>query len=100
MLLCVACTSTRRTGTEYSILEYQRQIDRLESELRSRDTAIANTVRELESITGRSESVGSTVDDAIRELDSYQQTVERVIRGLAATETESKATSESAHLSD
>jgi chromosome segregation ATPase len=77
ILLC-CCNSTRRTDN--SILEYQRQIDKLENELRSRDRAIETGIRQLEGITRRSEEMGTDIDSIIGELDSYQQTVERMLQ--------------------
>ena len=58
LFLAVSCVS-RRTGIDNNILSHQREIDRLEEELRNRDRAVENAVRELEAITSRStEMVG------------------------------------------
>lgn len=78
LALC-ACTTVRR-GPDTTILEYQRQVDRLEEELRNRDRAIENSLRELETITRRSEAMGGNIDDIIRELDLYHAAVQRLLR--------------------
>ena len=81
MLLLVGCCSTRR-GTDRQILEYQKQIDEYESELRARDRAIESAIRGLEVVTTRSEAMGNDFDDVIRELDEYQRAVEQCLREL------------------
>lgn len=90
-LLFCTCSSTRTDGL---VLEHQEQIDRLESELRSRDRAIDNAVRELESITARSTTMEGTIDDVIELFDEYQRTVERLLRdyrkGTSTLEASSK----------
>lgn len=85
VLLC-CCNSTRRTDN--TILEYQRQIDKLENELRSRDRAIETGIRQLEGITSRSSDMGADIDSIIRELDEYQRTVERMLRGYRETKSQ------------
>jgi len=76
-LLICSCTSTR---VDEQVLEYQRQIDRLEESIRSRDRAIEECIRELEALTTRSESMGTEIDDLIRELDEYHSAVERLLQ--------------------
>ena len=93
--LLTACCSTGKR-TDQSILDYQRQIDRLEEELRARDRAIEDSYRRLESITARSEAMGGDIDDIIELLDEYQRTVERCLQdyraaGLRKQETEEDA---------
>lgn len=83
MLFC-SCNTTR--GTDRAILEYQRQVNRLEEELRARDRAIEAGVRRLEAITERSESMGGDIDEIIRELDEYQRAVERMLQDYRGTE--------------
>lgn len=85
VFLLSACTSTKRVDRQ--VLEYQRQIDRLEEELRARDRAIDSSVRELEAITERSRGMEADIDDIIRELDEYQRAVERLIRDYRSAET-------------
>ena len=82
-LFCGCICTTRTNG---QILEYQRQIDRLEAELRARDRAIETSVRELESITARSSEMGEDIDGIIRELDEYQRTVERLLQNYRNAE--------------
>jgi len=77
VMLLSACACTR--GTDNTILEYQRQVSRLEEELRARDRAIANTVDRLEAVTERSREMGTDIDSIIKELDEYQRTIERII---------------------
>lgn len=79
-LLCSGCQSSR--GVDGQILEYQRQIDRLESELRDRDRTIEDCARELRNITERSEAMGTDIDSIIRELDEYQRTVQRLLQSI------------------
>jgi hypothetical protein len=77
-LLNACCTTGTRTDGQ--ILEYQKQIDRLEEELRNRDRAIDNAVRELEAITTRSRDMEADIDTIIREFDEYQRAVERLLQ--------------------
>lgn len=86
LILFTGCCSTRRTDGQ--ILEYQRQIDQLESELRARDRAIDSSIRELEAITSRSRGMEADIDDIIRELDEYQRAVERLIQSYRTGKTE------------
>ena len=77
-ILCVlltTCSSTRHTDRD--VLSHQAEIDRLENELRNRDRAIDNAVRELESITARSTGMEGTVDELIQLFDEYQRAVEQ-----------------------
>lgn len=78
LILLTGCCSTRRVDRQ--VLEYQRQIDQLESELRARDRAIDSSIRELEAISSRSRGMEADIDDIIRELDEYQRAVERLIQ--------------------
>lgn len=79
-LLCSGCKSSR--AVDGQILEYQRQIDKLESELRDRDRTIEDCARELRNITERSEAMGTDIDSIIRELDEYQRTVQRLLQSI------------------
>lgn len=81
VMLCGCCTSR---AVDEQVLEYQRQIDRLEEELRARDRAIATSIDRLEAITSRSSEMGTDIDSIIRELDDYQQTIERVLSDYKA----------------
>ena len=80
VMLCGCCTP--RSADE-QVLEYQRQVDRLEEELRARDRAIATSIDRLEAITNRSAEMGAKmgtdIDSIIRELDDYQRTIERIL---------------------
>ena len=75
--LC-ACVSSRHT--EQSVLEHQKQIDRTEESIRTRDRAIDTCIRELAYIAGRSEEMGGDIDDIIRELDLYHAAIQRLLR--------------------
>lgn len=85
LILLTGCCSTRRVDRQ--VLEYQRQIDQLESELRARDRAIDSSVRELEAISSRSRGMEADIDDIIRELDEYQRAVERLIQSYRTGKT-------------
>lgn len=89
LMLC-GCCSTR--ATDRQILEYQRQVDRLEEELRTRDRAIATSIDRLEAITSRSTEMGTDIDSIIGELDEYQRTIERILSDYkAVSETSEKS---------
>lgn len=92
LLLC-GCSSTRRVDGD--IISHQAEIDRLESELRNRDRAIDNAVRELEGITARSTEMEGTVDELIQLFDEYQRAVERLLRDYRATESPGKVSVQS-----
>ena len=95
--LCVcACTSSRHT--EQSILEHQKQIDRTEESIRTRDRAIDTCIRELAYIAGRSEEMGGDIDDIIRELDLYHAAVQRLLRAAGYTANEEQAAEESSDM--
>ena len=79
------CSCVYTTRTDKQILEYQRQIDRLEAELRARDRAVEAGIRELERITTRSSEMGADIDGIIRELDEYQCAVERLLQNYRDT---------------
>ena len=77
LCLC-ACASSRHT--EQSVLEHQKQIDRTEESIRTRDRAIDTCIRELAHIAGRSEEMGEDIEDIVRELDLYHTAVQRLLR--------------------
>lgn len=82
LCLC-ACASSRHT--EQSVLEHQKQIDRTEESIRTRDRAIDTCIRELAYIAGRSKEMGGDVEDIIRELDLYHTAVQRLLRAAGYT---------------
>ena len=82
LCLC-ACASSRHT--EQSVLEHQKQIDRTEESIRTRDRAIDTCLRELAYITGRSEEMGGDIEDIVRELDLYHAAVQRLLRAAGYT---------------
>ena len=78
-VLCSCATRVIR-GSDTAIINHQTEINRLENELRNRDRAIDNAVRELEDITARSSAMEGTVDEIIGLFDEYQRTVEQLLR--------------------
>lgn len=82
LCLC-ACASSRHT--EQSVLEHQKQIDRTEESIRTRDRAIDTCIRELAYIAGRSEEMGGDIDDIITQLDLYHTAVQRLLRAAGYT---------------
>lgn len=82
LCLC-SCASSRHT--EQSVLEHQKQIDRAEESIRTRDRAIDACLRELAYITGRSEEMGGDIDDIITQLDLYHTAVQRLLRAAGYT---------------
>lgn len=82
LCLC-ACVSSRHTGQP--VLEHQKQIDRTEESIRTRDRAIDTCIRELAYIAGRSEEMGGDIEDIIRELDLYHAAVQRLLRAAGYT---------------
>lgn len=77
-LLLTSCITNRRTDS--AIIEYQREIDRLESAIQQYDTAMRNSAERLRDITVRSISMEGTVDEIIGLFDEYQRGVEQLIR--------------------
>lgn len=92
LCLC-ACVSSRHT--EQSVLEHQKQIDRTEESIRTRDRAIDTCIRELAYIAGRSEEMGGDIEDIIRELDLYNTAVQRLLRAAGYTASNKQAAEES-----
>ena len=82
LCLC-SCASSRHT--EQSVLEHQKQIDRTEESIRTRDRAIDTCLRELAYIAGRSEEMGGDIEDIVRELDLYHTAVQRLLRAAGYT---------------
>lgn len=90
-LLYMSCTSTNAgTSTDTAVLNYQKQIDRLENELNSRDRAIENGIRRLESITERCTIETGTVDEIIELFDEYQRGIEQLLYDYYKTDTRIK----------
>lgn len=95
-ILCVllaGCTSTRYTDGD--VIKHQAEIDKLENELRNRDRAIDNAVRELEGISARSSGMEGTVDELIELFDEYQRAVERLLHDYRAAESPGKVSVQS-----
>ena len=92
LCLC-SCASSRHT--EQSILEHQKQIDRTEESIRTRDRAIDTCLRELAYISARSEEMGGDIDDIITQLDLYHAAVQRLLRAAGYTADNEQAAEES-----
>lgn len=93
-VLCTgSCVSTGRVDP--AILEYQRQIDELESRVRSYEATTEYTIRELETVSGRASKMGTTIDELIELFDEYQRTVERILYNYRATESKVEYKTES-----
>ena len=86
ILWLTSCQSNRAAAR--NILEYQKQVDRLEEELRNRDRAVEDAIRELAAITARSEAMEGDIDSVIRLFDEYQRAVERLLQYDRSTDTE------------
>ena len=97
LCLC-ACTSSRHT--EQSVLEHQKQIDRTEESIRTRDRAIDTCLRELAYISGRNKEMGGDIEDIIRELDLYHAAVQRLLRAAGYTTDNKQAAEESSDMPD
>ena len=89
--LCLCACATSR-HTEQSVLEHQKQIDRTEESIRTRDRAIDTCIRELAHIAGRSEEMGGDIDDIVRELDLYHTAVQRLLRAAGYRTDEEQTT--------
>ena len=93
-IICLCLCSCASSGhTEQSLLEHQKQIDRAEEGQRVRDRAIETCIRELASISERSEGMGGDIEDIIRELDLYHEAVQRLLRA-AGYRTDEEQTAE------
>mgnify|MGYP002624467033 CR=1 FL=1 len=77
-LLLTGCVTNRRT--DRTVIEYQKQIDRLESTIEQYDTAMRNSAERLRDITTRSVTMEGTVDEIIGLFDEYQHGVDQLIR--------------------
>lgn len=90
-LITIVCTTgccTKRADTRRTVLEHQREIDNLESELRSRDRTIADTIRSLEAIEGRSSQMGNDIDEVIQLFEEYQRRVQCALARLRESQGE------------
>ena len=104
IFLCIAClwlcARASSRYTEQSVLEHQKQIDRTEESIRTRDRAIDTCIRELAHIAGRSEEMGGDIDDIIRELDLYHAAVQRLLRATGYRTDEEQTAEESSDMVD
>ncbi len=104
IFLCIAClcfcSCASSRHTEQPLLEHQKQIDRVEEGKRVRDRAIDTCVRELASISERSEGMGGDIEDIIRELDLYHEAVQRLLRAAGYTTDEEQTAEEDSNMHD
>ena len=95
ILWLTSCQSNRATAR--NILEYQKQVDRLEEELRNRDRAVDSAIRELAAITARSEAMEGDIDSVIRLFDEYQRAIDRLLQYDRSSDTEASYQNKSNH---
>ena len=104
IFLCIAClclcSCVSSRHTEQSVLEHQKQIDRTEESIRTRDRAIDTCLRELAHIAGRSEEMGGDIDDIITQLDLYHAAVQRLLRAAGYTADEEQTVEKNTNMSD
>ena len=104
ILICIAClclcSCASSRHTEQSVLEHQKQIDRVEESIRARDRAIDTCLRELAYITGRSEEMGGDIKDIIRELDLYHAAVQQLLQATGYTAGKKQAIKKSSNMPD
>ena len=91
LMLLTGCASSR---VSQSVIEHQREIDRIEEGIRVRDRAIESSIERLEAISARCSEMGGTVDELIELFDEYQRGVEQLIRDYRAAESRDKDTEE------
>lgn len=87
LMLLTGCVSSR---TSQSVIEHQREIDRIEEGIRIRDRAIESSIKRLEAISARCSEMEGTVDELIELFDEYQRGVEQLIRDYRAAESTDK----------
>ena len=87
-IICTGCVSQPRFDT--TVLEYQRQIDSLESRISSYEQSTDYAIRELEIVTSRAKSVEGTIDELISLFDEYQRTIERILYNYRAAESKAE----------
>lgn len=73
-----------------TVLEYQRQIDRLEERIRSSDRTVESAARDIETITNRSETMGGTIDELIDLFAEYDRRVQQMLHEYADIRTEAE----------
>lgn len=74
------CASTANTSVDATVLEYQREIARLENTVTSYQREIGYAVEELGNIRDRTAGMEGTIDEVIDLFEDYQQRVERVLQ--------------------
>lgn len=91
LMLLTGCASSR---VSQSVIEHQREIDRVEEGFRIRDRAVESSIKRLEAISARSSGMEGTIDELIELVDEYQRGVEQLIRDYRAAESRDKDTEE------
>ena len=75
------CASTANTvAADTTVLEYQREIDRLENTVAGYQREIGYAVEELGNIRAGTTGMAGTIDEVIDLFEAYQQRVERVLQ--------------------
>lgn len=92
IILCCLLTGCATARANRSVLKYQQQVDRLEEELRNRDSTIEAAIRDIRSIEVRSETVEGTVDEIIELFGEYQRRVEQLLQDYNNLRTKAKNT--------
>lgn len=82
--------STKGHVDAATVLEYQRQIDRLEERIRSSDRTVESAARDIEAITNRSETMGGTIDELINLFTEYDRRVQQMLHEYADIRTETE----------
>lgn len=93
-----ACASNTKIDGR-TVIEYQHQIDKLEAELDNRDRTIELAVRELEVISGRSESMEGTIDEIIKLFTEYSGRVDKLLHDYNNIRAETEAKKQAAYRS-
>lgn len=88
-------SSTKIDGR--TIIEYQHQIDKLETELDNRDRTIELAVRELEVISGRSKSMEGTIDEVIQLFAEYSGRVDKLLHDYSTIRAEAEKKKQAAY---
>lgn len=89
------CFTTRKADDSGRVLlQYQKEIDRLESELNSRDRTVEQAIRELSNISSRSSSMEGTVDELIELFEDYSARVNKLLRDYNQIRAQTQVTNE------
>lgn len=79
MCILSTCASKPTGVTDTDIIRANRDAEYLESTIKRYEAAIDSTVRELEDLRARAESMDATIDGVIELFGQYQRLVEQLI---------------------